>query len=39
VIPGINEAIDAHDVPRARAQIDALAAALNRATKTLESYH
>jgi N-acetylated-alpha-linked acidic dipeptidase len=39
VIPGINEAIDAHDVPRARAQIEALAAALNRATKTLESYH
>ncbi len=39
VIPGINEAIDKHDLPRTRAQIEALAAALNRAVKVLESYH
>jgi N-acetylated-alpha-linked acidic dipeptidase len=38
VVPGINEAIDAHDLPRAHAQIDALTEALSRATKTLESY-
>jgi len=39
VIPGVNEAIDRHDVDRTREQISALAAALNRATKVLESYH
>jgi N-acetylated-alpha-linked acidic dipeptidase len=38
VVPGINEAIDAHDLPRALAQIDALIAALSRASKALESY-
>ncbi len=38
VIPGINEAIDKHDLARTRAQIEALAAALNRAAKVLESY-
>jgi len=38
VIPGVNEAIDRHDVDRTREQISALAAALNRATKVLESY-
>jgi N-acetylated-alpha-linked acidic dipeptidase len=38
VVPGINEAIDAHDLPRAHAQIDSLAEALSRATKTLENY-
>ena len=38
VVPGINEAIDAHDLPSAHVQIDALTAALIRATKTLESY-
>jgi len=38
VIPGVNEAIDKHDVDRTREQISALAAALNRATKVLESY-
>ena len=38
VIPGVNEAIDWHDVDRTREQISALAAALNRATKVLESY-
>jgi N-acetylated-alpha-linked acidic dipeptidase len=38
VIPGINEAIDKHDIDRTRQQIVALTAALNRATKTLESY-
>jgi N-acetylated-alpha-linked acidic dipeptidase len=39
VIPGVKEAIDRHDVDRTREQISALAAALNRATKVLESYH
>jgi N-acetylated-alpha-linked acidic dipeptidase len=38
VIPGISEAIDKHDVARTRQQIAALAAALNRASKVLESY-
>jgi N-acetylated-alpha-linked acidic dipeptidase len=37
VIPGINEAIDKHDVARTRQQITFLAAALNRAAKVLES--
>jgi N-acetylated-alpha-linked acidic dipeptidase len=37
VIPGINEAIDKHDVLRVRQQITALAAALNRAAKVLEN--
>ena len=37
VIPGINEAIDKHDLARTRQQIAALAAALNRAAKVLES--
>jgi N-acetylated-alpha-linked acidic dipeptidase len=39
VIPGVKEAIDRHDVDRTQEQISALAAALNRATKVLESYH
>ena len=38
VIPGVNEAIDAGDLDRTRLQIDALAAAVNRAAVTLESY-
>jgi N-acetylated-alpha-linked acidic dipeptidase len=38
VIPGVNEAIDAGDAERARAQIAALAAALQRVAKVLESY-
>jgi N-acetylated-alpha-linked acidic dipeptidase len=38
VIPGINEAIDKHDLDRTRQQIAVLAAALNRAAKVLESY-
>ena len=37
VIPGINEAIDKHDLARTQQQIAVLAAALNRATKVLES--
>jgi N-acetylated-alpha-linked acidic dipeptidase len=37
VIPGINEAMDKHDLPRTRQQIAVLAAALNRAAKVLES--
>jgi N-acetylated-alpha-linked acidic dipeptidase len=37
VIPGVNEAIDAKDAPRAQQQMAILAEALNRATITLES--
>jgi len=37
VIPGINEAIDKHDLDRTRQQIGVLAAALNRAAKVLEN--
>jgi len=37
VIPGINEAIDKHDLARTQQQISVLAAALNRAAKVLES--
>ena len=39
VIPGINEAIDKRDLDSTRQQIAALAAALNRAAKVLNSYH
>jgi N-acetylated-alpha-linked acidic dipeptidase len=38
VIPGVNEALDQGDVGRAREELAALAAALDRAAKTLESY-
>ena len=38
VIPGVNEAIDQNDAERTEQQIAALAAALNRAAKVLESY-
>ncbi len=38
VIPGVNEAIDKHDLERTRQQIAVLVAALNRATKVLEGY-
>ena len=38
VIPGVNEAIDKGDVERVRQQLAALAAALERAAKALESY-
>lgn len=37
VIPGVNEAIDKHDLERTRQQIAVLAAALNRAAKALEA--
>jgi N-acetylated-alpha-linked acidic dipeptidase len=37
VIPGVNEAIDASDAARARAQLDVLAQALTRAANTLNS--
>src|SRR5580698_6386286 len=37
VIPGINEAVDKHDLERTKQQIGVLAAALNRAAKVLES--
>jgi N-acetylated-alpha-linked acidic dipeptidase len=39
VIPGVNEAIDARDAPRAAQQLTVLADALDRAAKTLESIH
>jgi N-acetylated-alpha-linked acidic dipeptidase len=39
VIPGVNEAIDKHDLERAKQQSTVLAAALQRAAKLLESYH
>ena len=35
VLPGVNEAIDASDTPRAQAQLDALTQALTRATAAL----
>jgi N-acetylated-alpha-linked acidic dipeptidase len=38
VIPGVNEAIDKHDLERTRQQIAVLASVLNRATKMLESH-
>ena len=38
VIPGVNEALDKGDSDRARQQLAALAAALERAAKTLEGY-
>ncbi len=38
VIPGVNEAIDAGDATRAQQQITAVAEALQRAAKVLESY-
>jgi N-acetylated-alpha-linked acidic dipeptidase len=39
VIPGVNEAIDAGDRPRAAAELIHLTEALNRAAAMLESYH
>ena len=38
VIPGVNEALDKGDSERAREQLTVLAAALERAAKTLEGY-
>jgi N-acetylated-alpha-linked acidic dipeptidase len=38
VIPGVNEAIDKHDLERTRQQIAVLAAVLNRAARVLEDY-
>jgi N-acetylated-alpha-linked acidic dipeptidase len=38
VIPGVNEALDKGDSARAKEQLAALAAALDRAAKTLEGY-
>ena len=37
VLPGVNEAIDASDAPRAQAQLAALALALKRATAALNT--
>jgi N-acetylated-alpha-linked acidic dipeptidase len=36
VIPGVNEAIDKHDLERTKQQIEVLTEALNRATRVLE---
>jgi len=36
-LPGVNDALDAADAPRAQAQLDALAAALTRAVAALQS--
>ncbi len=38
VLPGVNEALDASDAERTRAQLAALAAAINRAADVLEKY-
>ncbi len=38
VIPGVNEAIDKHDLERTQQQIAELAAALHRAAKVMEGY-
>ena len=38
VIPGVNEAIDKHDLSRTQQQIAALAEALHRAAKVMDSY-
>jgi N-acetylated-alpha-linked acidic dipeptidase len=38
VIPGVNEALDKGDAARVREELTALTAALDRASKTLESY-
>ncbi len=37
VIPGVNEAIDAHDAARAQEQLEVLSQALDRAAQTLDS--
>jgi N-acetylated-alpha-linked acidic dipeptidase len=39
VIPGVNEAIDAKDSPRAAQQLTVLTQALDRAAQTLDSAH
>jgi N-acetylated-alpha-linked acidic dipeptidase len=39
VIPGVNEALDKGDKERAQQQLAVLAAALERAAKTLDGYH
>ena len=39
VIPGVNEAIDVKDQPRAAQQLTVLAQALDRATRTLDEVH
>ena len=38
VIPGVNEGIDAGDLPRTQAQLQALTEAIDRAARTLGSY-
>ncbi|MBV8052403.1 MAG: M28 family metallopeptidase [Acidobacteriaceae bacterium] len=39
VIPGVNEAIDQHDLSRTQQQLSTLAAALNRSAKVLSNWH
>jgi N-acetylated-alpha-linked acidic dipeptidase len=39
VIPGVNEAIDEHDLERTKQQLEVLRTALERATKLLTDYH
>jgi len=39
VIPGVNEAIDQHDLAATRQQLEALTGVLNNAAKVLESVH
>jgi len=39
VIPGVNEALEAKDAPRAATQLITLTQALDRAAKTLDSAH
>jgi len=39
VIPGVNEAIDKHDLDRTKQQLDRLSAVLDGATRTLADYH
>src|SRR5262249_35865747 len=39
VIPGVNEAIDKHNLPRTKQQIAALAGALERSARVLNSAH
>ncbi len=38
MIPGVNEAIDAHDAARAREQMDLVTGVLNHAARSLDSY-
>jgi hypothetical protein len=39
VIPGVNEALDKHDAALTAQQLETLASALDRAARTLASFH